>query len=473
MKIPFVGPSYEMDARSFGVQRSINLFPIVAEVEGTKSVSSLRGTPGYINFATAGGGPIRNGIASTSGRCFVVSGEDFIEINTDGTTTSHSAKLNSQVNRVSISENNSKQIIVVDGTEGWIFAQDTNTWTQITDGDFPGGAIVSYQDGYFLITKPNTQQFYISAIEDGFSWGALDFTSVESSPDNLVCVMSDNGNVWLFGNRSVEVYQNTGNAAFPFERIPGAILQTGCVNGFTVAKFDNSVCWLGTDEQGDSVVWIADGYQAKRISTMAIEKRINEVDNFTDAYAWSYHEQGHIFYCLQLKGLDTTLVFDGSTNQWHERMFKNTVTNKMELHRASCFMFFNGKGLIGDRESGEIYELSLSYESDNGDAQIRERICPHIQAEKKMLTYASFELDMEVGVGLVTGQGSNPKIMLQYSNDGGKTYGSELWRDMGKIGEYGTRVVWRQLGQARDRVFKVRISDPVFVEINEAYLNNT
>lgn len=472
MRIPFVGPSYEMDAKSFSTQRAINFFLVRTEVEGTKSASSLRGAPGYSIFATAGDGPIRNGISSTSTRCFVVSGPDFIEIHTDGTTTTH-GQLNSQVNRVSIAENNSEQIIVVDGTEGWIFEQDTDTWTQITDSNFPTGSIVSYQDGYFLITKPNTQQFYISSLENGFSWPVLDFTSVESSPDNLVGVVSDNGNVWLFGNRSIEVYADTGAAAFPFERIPGAIIQTGCANGFTVAKFDNTVCWLGTDDRGDAVVWLAEGYRAKRISTMAIEKRINEVTDFSEAYAWVYHEQGHVFYCLQINGLDTTLVFDGSTNQWHERSFKNTVTNQRELHKGSCHMFFNGKSLIGDRDTGKIYHMSLAFESDDGAAQIRERITPQIQGEKDLLTFASFELDMEVGVGLVTGQGSNPQIMMQYSKDGGNTWSNELWRDIGKIGEYSTRVVWRQLGEGRSLTIRVVVSDPVFVEINEAYLNNT
>ena len=136
-------------------------------------------------------------------------------------------------------------------------------------------------------------------------------------------------------------------------------------------------------------------------------------------------------------------------------------------------MFFGQKHLVGDRENGNIYELSLSYQDDNGDEQIRERIAPHVQDEKRLIPHAAFELDMEVGTGLVTGQGSDPQIMLQYSDDGGFTWSNELWTDIGKIGNYTQRVIWRQLGIARDRVYKVRISDPVFVQMNEAYLNAT
>lgn len=469
MRIPFVGASYQMDALSFGVQRTINFVPIVTEVENTKSVSALRKCAGLQLFTTAGGGAIRGCLSSTSGRAFVVSGREFYEINADASVTKR-GDLNTSTSRVSFAENNT-QVMFVDGTDGWIFNKDTNTLTQITDVDFPTCSIVSYQDGYFLTVEDGTQKFYISAIEDGLTWDALDFTLVQSSPDNLNCVLSDNGNVWLFGNRSVEVYQNTGNAQFPFERISGAIIQTGCAAPFTVSQFDNTVVWLGVDSQGRGVVWRAEGYQARRISTSAIEKLIDTAEDFTDAYAWVYHEQGHVYYMLQIRGLETTLCYDGATGQWHERMYKDPVTNTRQLHRGSCHFFFNQRNLVGDRETGKIYDMDLSYYDDAGDEMICERISPHYQDEKRLVSHSCFELDCEVGRGLTSGQGSDPQIMLQYSDDGGRTWSNELWRDLGKKGDYRTRVEWRQLGRARDRVYKVRVSDPVFVQINEAYLN--
>lgn len=470
-KVPFVGSSYQMDALSFGIQRSINLYPIITEVANTKSVSALRKASGLRLFTTAGGGPIRGCLSSTAGRAFVVSGNDFTEILADGTTIVRGS-LTSATNRVSLAEN-STQIIIVDGVNGWIFNKDTNVFTQITSPNFPQCGIVSFQDGYFLTVAIGTQQFFISNLNDGLTWDALDFTSVESNPDDLNSVLSDNGNVWLFGNRSVEIYQNTGNAAFPFERINGAVIQTGCAAPFTVQKFDNTIAWLGVDEQGRGIVWKSEGYEARRLSTQAIERRIDESEDFTDSYAWVYHEQGHIFYCLQVRGLDTTLVYDGSTGEWHERSFKDPVTNTMQQHRGSCHFFFNQLNLIGDRETGAIYDIDLSYYDDAGDEMICERIAPHYQDEKRLTSYAAFELDMEIGIGLNTGQGRDPQIMLQYSDDGGRTWSSELWQTIGRLGDHFNRVVWRQLGRGRDRVFRVIISDPVFVQINEATVNAT
>lgn len=471
MKVPFVGPSYDTEAKSFDVQRTINMYPIVSEVQNSKSISALRKTPGLQLYTTVIGGPIRGAITSTSGRAFVVSAQYFAEVNNDGSYTQHGT-LATQSGRVSISENQT-QIMVVDGQNGWIFTKDTNTWEQIVDTDFPVCAYVTYQDGYFIVPEAGTQKLWISALGDGLSWDALDFTSVESSSDNLVAILSDNGNLWCFGNRTIEVYQNTGAAAFPFERISGAIIQTGCEAPFTIQKFGGSIAWLGTDELGQGVVWVANGYTPIRISTSAIERKIASIGNFTTAYAFVYHDKGHQFYCLQINGLDTTLCYDANTQQWHERSYKNPLTNARELHLASCHFFFNKKHYVGDRVNGNVYELDEEFYDDAGDELVWERVSPHLQDEKKLLRFSTFELDMEVGVGKQSGQGSSPQIFLQYSDDGGNTWSSELWSEVGPAGNYRRRVVWRRLGMARDRVWKVSGSDPVFFQINEAFVNAT
>lgn len=471
MKVPFVGSSYQMDALSFGIQRSINFYPLLSEVANTKSVTALRSTAGYKLFCEIGGGAIRGVIGSTASRSFWVSGNEFYEVYADGTSQLWGT-LNTQVDNVSMAEN-PFQVIVVDGLNGWIFTKTTNTWEQITDADFPVSSYVTFQDGYFLAVVDGTQEYAISAINDGLSWNVLDRNTAESSPDNLIGVFADNGNIWCVGNRSIEVHQNTGAASFPFQRIQGAIIQTGCASMFTFQKFDSTVIWLGVDEQGNGIVWEANGYTAQRVSTQAIEKLINSASDYSDSYAWVYHEQGHVFYCLQIRSLKTTLVYDGSTKQWHERMYKDSVTNTEQLHRGACHVYFGNKNLIGDRLSGKIYHLSLKFNSDDGDELIRERISPHYQDEKRLVSYGSFELDMEVGVSLNIGQGSDAQIMMQYSDDGGRNWSSELWRSLGKVGNYSQRVIWRRLGLARDRVFKVRVSDPVFVQINEAYVNGS
>ena len=467
----FVGPTYTMDALTFDAQRCVNLYPIISEIGTSKSVSALRSTPGYDLFATAGGGPIRGAKTASNGRAFVVSGFDLYEINADGTATDRGNVLTA-TSRVSMAENGD-QLIIVDGTYGYIFNFGTNVLTQISDPDFPACNNVTFLDGYFIVPATGTNNFYISGLLDGTTWATLDFSNAAANPDNLVAVIADTGNLWLFGTQSTEIFQNTGAAAFPFERIPNAIIQTGCAAPHTVQAFDNTIAWLGVDEQGRGVVWKANGYEAQRLSNQSIEAIIASAEDFTESYSYVYHEQGHVFYCLQIKGLDTTLVYDGATGLWHERIFVDNATNMQEQHRGSCHFFFNQKNMIGDRASGKIYQQSLSFFDHDGDEMHRIRVSPHQQDEKRNISFSSFELDVETGRGLTTGQGSDPQIMMKYSNDGGRTYSAEKWVSLGALGKYKTRARWSRCSSARDRVWHVRYTEPTFFQINEATINAT
>ena len=108
----------------------------------------------------------------------------------------------------------------------------------------------------------------------------------------------------------------------------------------------------------------------------------------------------------------------------------------------------------------------------DGNGIIRQRIAPGITDEHKRHPIDQIELLMDVGVGLQSGQGSDPQAMLSVSDDGGITYGNELWAGMGRIGQYRTRVFWQQLGANPDAVIKVRWSDPVPVRVSDCWINN-
>lgn len=466
--VPFVGATYEMEAVSFDNQRCVNLYPIISESGTSKSVAALRGTSGLSEFVDFGGGSVRGGLES-SNRCFFVVGNNFYEVDEIGTKTLHGT-IDTFVGLVDMQENPT-QIMLIDGQYGYIFNKTANTLSKITDADFPVPSDLTFQDGYFIVTEADTSKFWISGLNDGTAWGSLDFTTVESSPDNLVGVISDKANLWLFGTKSTEIFQNTGNALFPFQRVNGAYLETGCAAQGTIKLLDNSIIWMGTDENGDAIIWKSNGYNAQRVSTQAIERKIAESTNFKESYSWCYHERGHAFYVLQVKGLSTTLVLDLATNLWHERSYRDPIDGSETQHRGVCHVFFKQKHLVGDRLSGKVFEMRLDVYTDDGDPIVRRRVSPHYAQEKRLIPHAQFELDMEVGVGLQSGQGSDPKIMLRYSDDGGRTWSNQLWRDIGKVGEYRTRVIWRKLGSSRDRVYDISISDPVFIQMNEAILN--
>jgi len=99
----------------------------------------------------------------------------------------------------------------------------------------------------------------------------------------------------------------------------------------------------------------------------------------------------------------------------------------------------------------------------------RERIFPHLSQEQFWQFFSMLQLDLETGVGLSEGQGSDPQVMLQWSDDGGHTWSNEHWVSAGRQGQYTARAIWRMLGRSRDRVWKIAMSDPVKWAVLSAY----
>lgn len=101
----------------------------------------------------------------------------------------------------------------------------------------------------------------------------------------------------------------------------------------------------------------------------------------------------------------------------------------------------------------------------------RMRRAPHLNADHTRMVFNSFELLAQVGVGLSEGQGSDPVMLMRYSDDGGWTWSEYKRTSLGALGAYRTRVRWTRLGQARDRVFEVVVSDPVDCSLVNAYVD--
>lgn len=453
--VPFVGGSYIFPTVNFDAQRSVNFYPVKSEVPNSQTVDLLRMTPGLNIFQTLGPGPIR-GEYTVKGRTFVVSGFNFYEIFIDGSNTNYGTVFFANP-VVSISDNG-VQVCVVGGNNGYIFTLATNVLVQITTAGWNGANTVTFLDGYFVWDWPGTSQYYVSALYDGTTINPTAFASVSSSTNNVVAVKALHQNLWVFGTESVEIEYDNGNQFFPFSRIQGVFIEYGCAAPLSVVSIANTVLWLGKDSKGQGVVWMANGYQPERVSTQAIEYTIQEYGDITGANAWAYQSEGQFFYCLNIPGPGTTLVFDISQKQWHERAFWNVNSGLFEQHRAICHTFNFNQHMVGDYQNGNIYIQSTDIYSDYGNVVRRMRTAPHMIDNLDFVFYDSFQLDMETGIGL---DGSpavedvDPQVVMSFSNDGGHTWSSERSASMGKIGAYKARAIWRRLGRARDRVFKV------------------
>ena len=473
MQTPILGAAYVARSINAADNRCVNLFPEMTPDNG-QTAAFLNRAPGLNFLQSVGTGPIRALWAhQTNGSDFyVVSGQEVYKL-TGLTATPTLLGAVSGTGPVSIADNGT-QIFFACNPDGYIYNETTNVFAQITDPDFAGAVTVAYLDGYFVFNQPNSQIIWVSQLLDGSSVDPLDFASAEGSPDGVVGLIADHRELWVFGTDSVEVWYDSGATDFPLQRIQGAFNEIGCVSAYTIAKMDNGLFWLGTDARGQGIVYRANGYTGQRISTHAIEYAIAQYGNIADAIAYTYQQEGHAFYVLTFPSGNATWVYDVATQAWHERAgFDN---GEFTRHRSNCQCNFGGNIIVGDFENGNIYTLDLDVYADNGGIQkwLRSwRALPSGQNNLKRTAHHSLQLNVESGVGLSNGQGSDPQVMLRWSDDGGHTFSNEHWSPMGGIGAYGHRVFWRRLGMTlklRDRVYELSGTDPVKIAIMGAEL---
>ena len=470
MKTPILGSTYVARSVNAADARMVNLFPEIVPEAG-KEPAFLQRAPGLRKLATIGNGPIR-GLWEFGGFMYVVSGNQVYKVNSSYTATLLGTVANSPT-PVSMVDNGTQLFIACNGPS-YIYNATTNVFQQITDGDFPGAVTVGYLDGYFVFNEPNSQRIWVTSILDGLSVDPLDFASAEGSPDGVVGIIVDHRELWVLGTNSVEVWYDAATQGFPLERIQGAFNELGCAAPYSIAKMDNGVFWLGKDARGQGIVYRANGYTGTRISTHAVEWHIQQYGNLSDTIGYTYQQDGHSFYVLVFPSADTTWVYDVATNAWHERA--GFTNGSFTRHRGNCQVFFNNEVTIGDYQNGNIYAFDLDVYADDGQIQrwLRTwRALPTGQNNLKRSAQHTLQLDCETGVGLNLGQGSDPQVMLRWSDDGGHTWSNEHWAGIGKIGEYGRRVFWRRLGMTmkiRDRIYELSMTDPVKIAIMGAEL---
>ena len=464
-RIPFIGATYTLASIRAECQRCLNYFPEMVEsgVAPNGEKGYLVQAPGLRLLTTVGTGPIRATYWTSTGRLVVVSGNAVYRVD-PGYVSVLIGNILTNSDFVDIADNG-LEVMIVDGTACYIVSITTGVF-QVVAG-LPGANRVAFLDGYFVINNPGTGQFIISALNDGLTWDTLlDAGTAEGLPDNTVGLLVNQRQLWVFGEQSVEVYWNSGDPTFPISRVDGSFIEYGCAAAGTIQKLAGCVVWVTDNGQ----VMMNEGYNPKRISNFAVEQVIHAAGDISTATAFTYKQNGHMFYVLQLPNTTTTWVFDVATGQWHERC--ELINGNLAPWRASSFADAWDDKLVGDSTNGKLYAMDFDVFTNAGDVLYRQRRSPHITADLNRLCIDKFQLDMEGGQGLDgTTLGTDPQVMLRVSRDAGYTWGSERWTTLGGLGRFRTRALWRQLGQARDWVFEITITDPVKATILGALID--
>ena len=382
---------------------------------------------------------------------------------------------------------NSTQLIILDkSTAGYIVTLATGALTAIADVDFQGGSSVVYLDGYFIYNPVDTALLKSSAIDDGMTWNSLDVASAEQDPDNVVTLAISRGEVWVFGKKSAEIWYDSANATgFPFSPRIGLGLSIGCSAPDSVVSINDSLIWL--DNRGFIVQSTvsnymrnqSSGYALNPISNEALQSEIAKYTTINNAVACQILEGGKLFYQITFPSEHITWVCDISLigNQsgispWFQRGTYSDYYGDIREHVLQYTDLADEQTVVGcGYNSGKIYLLKSNVYTDDGEAIHRKISTAPVHSEGNIIECSKVELVMGTGYATADGAGSDPKVSMRYSIDGGHAWSSYIERSMGLRGEYGKPILWSGLGSGRMWTWEFTTADPVNFSIIELSAN--
>ena len=469
--VPLFGEGINAYSPAVSAQRRLNCFYDIRK-DQDKNTAILRGTPGVVLLYALPTGPIR-GWQVVGNLLYIVAGLVLYSVTSGGTVVVLGTMAPSASPFVDVTDNG-LQLGIVDGNTLYVYTLVTGVYKQtalnaagsfgaVVDANFPAGATsLAFIDGRCIANKPNTRQAYMCEQYDLTNWTNVaslpTYMTKENSSDQLAAVDVINGLVILWGLQSIEFWQDVGSSPNPFARIMGATQAWGLAAVNSRQPLNNTAIFLGQNPQGTLQIQMLQGYTPTRVSTTDIEDIISGFAVWKDATSLTYIVAGHPMYQINFPTANRSFLYDSLTNIWQE---VQTGLDLQARHIANMGIAFNSKNVVADATSGGLYVLDVGALTDNGILIKRQATSRHIYFEGNDIGISELLLDMETGVGLQTGQGKDPMIMLQVSKDGGRTFGPERWVRIGKVGQFRTRAIWRRLGMARDFVFQFTMTDPV------------
>lgn len=447
--------SYRLRAAQASTARLVNAF-IEQLPPDAKTPAVLVRSPGLASWGTVGTGPIE-GMHVDHGSLYVVSGGGFYTVTSSAVATLRGAVGSSS--EIDI-DSNDIGVVIVSPPNAYSYTLSGTSFAQITDSDFTsrGAGDVEFCRNFLLFREPDTGRIFGADLGSLTAFDGLNYFTAEGSPDTALGLKVDHEQPVIFGEKSIEVWENVPISGFPFEKAANGFIELGILNGKTAAKLDNSLFWVASDY----TVRRLDGYTPARVSDHSVEQWLRTV-TAEALRGYTMTQDGHL--CYFLTAPEGTRVFDQTTQLWHERLSYDYDTwnwgNPVQ---------FAGKLLVGSTISNVIAELDPEVYDELDDTLLMEATFQPVYFEGRRVFHHRLEVIAERGVGLTSGQGSEAEILLSYSDDGGRTFTALPNRSLGRIGEYSHKCVWHALGSSDSRVYKIGVSDPVKVAIVDVVL---
>ena len=464
VELNITGGSYQSKSRPLSSQSTINFYPEVQDDPFVLSNFVLQPTPGYKLWSNGGTGADR-GMLEHKGVLYKVSGTNLYSVDNAGVHTSLGT-----IPGVTqcILRGFSDNVLIATGL-GTVYQYD-GALTEITDATLETPLTVDVLNRR-AIYDGDDDRFMVSSTADATTISALDIAEAETQADNLVRPYVFKQRIYMFGDKTTEPWWNSDQGRPPHDRIEGGIITVGLAARMSVSHNDRFMYFLGDDR---IVYRILDVGQFERVSTIPLSTAFEGYSTVSDAIGFCYTYNGQNFYQLSFPLEDITWNYSESVGGWFQTARSNTKKRSI----ANTYAYAYGKHLVADYRSANIYEWDNNTYDENGSPLTRERTTGPIHggligAPGKEIEFNRFELLVEQGVGLISGQGSDPMVMLQISVDGGRTFGTEYWGQVGKSGEFMRKLEWRGLGRFAEGMVRIKTSDPVFYSIHTANMDIT
>lgn len=454
--INLTGGTYKHKSLPLSAQVTRNFRPQTQSDKKAFSENVLESWPGLLLFGTATG--IDRGMLAHKEIVYKVTGETLYTVNSAGTHTSRGTIPGTD--RCIFTAILDSVLIV---TGGRVFVWNGTTLTEMTDTDLEQPNSACHLNNQ-IIFDGDGGRFMTSDAGDATTINSLNIATAESEADDVVRVYTLRQNLLVMGGDTIQPYWNTGDGNPPFDPVITGNVFVGLGALHSVANNDTVMYFYGNDDQ----VYVLQGYNAAPISTEPMAREFANYETTEDAIGFCLTDGGYNFYILTFPTVGKTWAYPEG-GEWFELSSGADEGRWYGNSHAFCFR----KNLIADYRNGNIYELDDNTYTDNGTTIIRTRDSAPLhggllKAPGKRLEMNRFELLLETGVGLVSGQGSDPVVMLSFSDDGGRTFSTEMWGTIGQVGEYQYKVEWFALGSFESRILRIRTSDPVHYSIYSA-----
>lgn len=319
---------------------------------------------------------------------------------------------------------------------------------------------VCFGEGYLFFTIPRGA-CYASGI-NATTVNSNDVTVAESRPDPLVRGVFWNGELYLFGETTTEVWASNGNpnsTGFPFNRstvIWRGLLAPGAVCGFEEG-FEGGLFIVADDNS----VRLIQGWQPQTISTPDVERAIEACADKSAIRCFVYDLDGHACVVVDVAG-EATWVYDLTEGgRWHERKSDGADAWRLTGNSVKAF----GKWIAGARASGNLYQIDADTYDEDGDTLsfVAESIAMEAFPQRLQVPRADFNFGMGVGTDSV----AEPQVKIQWSDDGGHTWSDPLTASLGEKGRRKMQVRKNRLGLTgvKGRRFRLTVDDPVYVAL--------